>query len=458
MRAMLLNRSVRWVFVPLLASAVACSGGDDGDGGDRDATPAPVRDGGVARDGGDTTVRDGGEEADAGMDRDAGPPDSGEIDPMSEPYRTRRNSGDPANRVDIVIVSEGYTLAELTSDFHEDVGDAIGRTFSQQNRQNNATEPFRTYRDYFNVHQIHLVSNESGIDTTGNPVDTALDAQALPCGGVGGSGACPLDFAKAEAAITAALAGSGIEPDIKVVLLNVETNEARAYFPPEGPYVVLGARTGDATNRSEQFMREIAVAWAGLAYETTDDPGGAYPDATATAANTSTSADGAWAVWDGYAYNGERLNMAGNQALNPVGNYEGGAGYATGIYRPSRNSKLGTFIPGPFNAVSREAIVLKIYDHVDLIETHLDNSTRLTNPAQVWVQPLRTSMVEWTFDGTVVTQVTQTTFGPVAYAQLEGIGPGIYTVSARVRDSTSYVRRNLETLTSSVSWEIELTP
>ncbi|MEQ8278640.1 MAG: hypothetical protein RMA76_29080 [Deltaproteobacteria bacterium] len=67
---------VRWILVPLFALfVVACSGGDDGDGGDRDATPAPDYDGGPAPDGGplaDGGFRDGGPTPDGGT-RDGGP-------------------------------------------------------------------------------------------------------------------------------------------------------------------------------------------------------------------------------------------------------------------------------------------------------------------------------------------------------------------------------------------------
>lgn len=453
---MLLNRSVRWCFLALSVSLAACAGGDDDDGGDRDAGVA------TTRDGGDSTTRDAGEDTtdsgvrDAGEDRDGGPRDSGVIDPVSEPYRTRRNSGDPANRIDIVIVSEGYTLEELTTRFEDDVGDAIGRTFNRRGVRNNSTEPFRTYRDYFNVHQVHLASNESGIDVPGTMVDTALDAQALPCGGgVGGMANCPIDFGKAEAAIDAALAGSGITPDIKIVMLNTDTNEARSYFPPQGPYIVLGARFMDSIRRSENFMREIAVAWAGLAYETTDDPGGAFPGGE-LAPNTSTSAAGAWPEWDGH--NEGMLNNEADGELNPIGAYEGGAGFATGIYRPSMNSKLGTYMPGPFNAVSRQQIVRRILESVEAIEDHTDNSMRLVDPNAIYLTLFGNSPVRWTFDGTVIDGLTDPTFGPVAYAQLEGIGPGVYEVTATVERQSNWVRTPLEALTSSVAWEIELTP
>lgn len=437
----------------LTALGAACSGGDD-DGTDpaRDGGTTSIRDAGVSRDSG---VVDAGDDRDGGVDRDAGPPDSGAIDPESEPFRTRRSSGPSDNRVDIVIVGDGYTREELTTRFHQHVGDAIDRTFSSRNRQNAATEPFRTYRDYFNVHQVHLVSNESGIDGPGDPVDTALDGRAGPCTGL--TSGCPLDFAKADAAIDAALAGTDITPDIKVVLLNTDTNEAGSYFPTEGPYVVLGgAYTNSDVTRSEMFMREIAVAWAGLAYETDDAPGGAFPGAAPLGANTSTTASGAWPEWDGYE--APNLNGDGRAALHPIGAFEGAGGYATGIYRPSRNSKLGTFIPGPFNAVAREAIIHRIYDDVSLIDSFLDNSSRLVNPASLWVVALDSGVqVEWSVNGDIVEEVQQTTFGPVAYAMQENLPAGLYTVVARVQDSTTMVRRDRERLESTITWEIELT-
>jgi hypothetical protein len=64
---------------------------------------------------------------------------------FGEPVTTIRNNGDSANRVDLVILGDGYTSSELTK-FASDVENAVVGLFDQ--------EPFKEYKNYFNVHRI----------------------------------------------------------------------------------------------------------------------------------------------------------------------------------------------------------------------------------------------------------------------------------------------------------------
>ena len=74
---------------------------------------------------------------------------------FAEPVTTIRNSGDPANRVDIVILGDGYTAGELPR-YANDVERLVNGLFAQQ--------PFREYQRYFNVHRIDVTSPGSGAD------------------------------------------------------------------------------------------------------------------------------------------------------------------------------------------------------------------------------------------------------------------------------------------------------
>ena len=90
---------------------------------------------------------------------------------LAEPVATVRTNGDSANRVDIAIVGDGYTAAEMGK-YANDVETLIVGFFAQ--------EALLEYRRYFNVHRIDVVSNESGADhPERNPPiekDTAFDA------------------------------------------------------------------------------------------------------------------------------------------------------------------------------------------------------------------------------------------------------------------------------------------
>jgi IgA Peptidase M64 len=65
------------------------------------------------------------------------------------------NNGDPANRVDLAILGDGYTAAEM-SRYAAQAQQLVQALFAQ--------EPFLEYQRYFNVHRIDVVSAESGAD------------------------------------------------------------------------------------------------------------------------------------------------------------------------------------------------------------------------------------------------------------------------------------------------------
>src|SRR5262245_11953477 len=68
---------------------------------------------------------------------------------------TIQQTGDPSKRLDIAIVGDGYTNAELGK-FASDVAVFINGVFAQ--------DPFHEYQSYFNVRRLDVASAESGAD------------------------------------------------------------------------------------------------------------------------------------------------------------------------------------------------------------------------------------------------------------------------------------------------------
>jgi len=64
-------------------------------------------------------------------------------------------NGAPSEKVDILVIAEGYTEAELPK-FHKDVERMIGKLF--------ATEPFKSRRKDFNVRALDLVEPVTGVN------------------------------------------------------------------------------------------------------------------------------------------------------------------------------------------------------------------------------------------------------------------------------------------------------
>lgn len=99
-------------------------------------------------------------------------PRSATIDrsPLDENPVTRiQYSGDPAGKVDLVFLAEGYTEAEQDK-FLSDARRFTGRLFE--------TEPYASHRDDFNIWAVGLRSADSGTDLSGRGVwkNTALNS------------------------------------------------------------------------------------------------------------------------------------------------------------------------------------------------------------------------------------------------------------------------------------------
>ncbi len=88
---------------------------------------------------------------------------------------TLKSAGNSANRVDIVLVAEGYTAAERDK-FLADSQRFTDYLFNVANKA--VTDPFYTYRSFINVHAAYTASQQSGYDANGVLVNTAFDAAA----------------------------------------------------------------------------------------------------------------------------------------------------------------------------------------------------------------------------------------------------------------------------------------
>src|SRR4051794_26550661 len=74
---------------------------------------------------------------------------------VAQTITTVINNGPSSNRIDIVIIGDGYTTADLGK-YATDVQTFVLDIFQQQ--------PFSEYKSYFNVHRVDAFSAESGID------------------------------------------------------------------------------------------------------------------------------------------------------------------------------------------------------------------------------------------------------------------------------------------------------
>lgn len=85
-------------------------------------------------------------------------------------WRDLVRSGPSSNRVDIVLMGEGYQLGE--QDQFDDLADDLVRAFERQ-------PTLREYFAYFNFTRANLVSADNGVDGFGRDYDTALGGRTL---------------------------------------------------------------------------------------------------------------------------------------------------------------------------------------------------------------------------------------------------------------------------------------
>ena len=349
------------------------------------------------------------------------------------------DNGPSANRVDMVFLGDGYTAADLAADAYAAHLDSFLQYMFSDTLN---SDPFYRYRNFFNVHRIDVVSNESGADKPpeGIYVDTALDAKYY----TGGTERLlTINSSKANAIKNAELTGAGFTAEMQFVSVN-DTK----YGGSGGSYAVYA---GGNESAFELAMHEMGHSFAGLADEYDYDHDGPYTGSEPWQVNVTKDPTGQkWARWLGYDQPG----------IGIIGAYEGAIYHETGAYRPSDNSKMRS-LNRPFDAVGREKIILDIYDLVDPLDAWRDNSLPLTDPGDLYVERIDDSVidVEWCVDGAPVAGAGGETFNLLDF----GYGQGIYEVTARAFDPTAFdpvdgwVRMNASDLEQTVAWDVTIT-
>ena len=348
-------------------------------------------------------------------------------------YTVVAQNGPAKNRVNIVILGDGYTAGELDTTYTDDINRIVDYVFGGDQ------DPFPRYKNFFNVYRVDLTSAESGADVPplGIYRNTALDASYYYNGGP--ERLLYINQSKADAALKDALAGSGITANLRWVTVN----DSR-YGGGGGGYTVFA---GGNTYAGELALHETGHSFGGLADEYVDPSYGQapYSGPEPYAVNvTKDPSGGKWSQWLGYV-----------DALGTVGAYEGADYYAYGLYRPTPTSKMKA-LGQPFNAVSREKIVQDIYGLVHPLDACLSPFGIKVDPPQLWVDLVDPNVlqVEWYVEGVQVPGATGETFRMSDY----GYGPGTYNVEVHAFDPTEWVRVGRNALEQYVSWTVELTP
>ena len=343
---------------------------------------------------------------------------------------TLRDNGPSSNRIDIVVVGDGYTSADLPT-YHTHVESVVTSFFLEA--------PLSAYSGLFNVHRVDVISNESGVDndpTQGISRDTALDMQYW-CGGTE-----RLLCINTSKAVTAASEA----PDVDQILAVANSSKygGAGYTSSD-----LGTLAGGSANAVELALHEFGHSFADLADEYEYDGPATWPGGEPREANVSihTATDMAAMSLKWFRWLDEPQ----------VDTFEGAKYSMYGIYRPTSNSKMRA-LNRPFEAVNVEQFILFMYQTVDPIDdaspagTYDENDTLSVVPITLSQHAMD---VQWKLNGADIPGAIRNTL------DLGGLGlaEGAYLVSVTVVDNTDMVRdeaRRASVMTSTRSWTVEI--
>jgi hypothetical protein len=362
--------------------------------------------------------------------------------PALAAWSTVVDNGPPANRVDVIFVGDGYTQADLDAGSYTDhVAQYVDYMFGASGF---LADPFPRYRNFFNVHQIEVVSEESGADHPSQSLfrETALDA-TYESHGI--DRLLTINSSKANTFVNENLTGTGITADIRLATVNDSQ-----YGGSGGMWAVYAGPNSQA--------RDIALHELSHSFSKTLDEyvtkSGTFPGGEPSAVNATIDPEGTkWSHWLGF--DDPRADY-----LN-IGVYEGAADYPLGVYRPSLDSKMRT-LNRPFNAVVREKTILDVYQRVDPLDDWLENgATILDEPLWVNTVDPEVILVDWYVDDQLVVANHGEQFDLAAFS----FPAGTYAVRAHAYDEIvnragdgsllDLVRRDLDQLQQEVQWTVE---
>ncbi|MGW2401492.1 M64 family metallopeptidase [Kitasatospora sp. NPDC001664] len=360
-----------------------------------------------------------------GVERPPGPPAT---TPGTAPTVDIRRTGDPANRITLVLLGDGYTA---------DQQELFRRQADQAWHALMEIEPFRSYQGFFNIRRVEVVSPTPGI-AEGEP---AVRHPGTPLGmHFWCEGTARLLCA--DEAATARLAGEGEGPQYLIALAN-----SREYGGAGGTGVTTLA--GGSPDAGRIIQHEMGHTVGDLGDEYDSAPGDAdYPNLSAVDAEEMRRRQLKWWRW---------LGAETSDGGGTVGTYRS----ANGTFRPTVDSVMRT-LGGSYNPPSREAIVKQLYQRISPADRPEPTPGAITGRPRLLVRPVpltgdRQLVVEWRVDGLPVTSPAPDGSWLETTALAVPAGRTV-TVSATVRDDTDWVRDEAfreQRMTRTVSWTLK---
>ena len=303
------------------------------------------------------------------------------------------NAGPPGNRVNYVILGDGYDATSVNTTFMEHITAAMAKRFADPIGQ-----PYLRYRKFVNICALKIVSANNGV-AAGTP--TAAGPTAFNCGERNpgtDSRLAECDTQAAMAALTANLPSTFMVDWHAIMLNNSEWwNTGSSWMLWSGANRDAGgAAAHEGGHGFHQLADEYCSAGTGSGCGTVN--GG--PDASGGSSqvnmtNNGTTTGDKWPMWLTYV-------QAGATEL------QGTFSMGSGPYRPSINSMMNSLFGNnpntSFNSVSREKMVMDVWRNCVPIDSTVPPAGDAAGATTLQVNVIDPAVidVDWSVDGAVV--------------------------------------------------------
>lgn len=271
------------------------------------------------------------------------------------------NRATRGNGINIVFLGDGYSAKDIKDGkLADNVGQAFSHFFD--------IEPYRTYKDYFNVHTAVSVSAESGIGGVNTIVQNKFSTTAKGDQMLGGRNG-ESDFRSIMDYVCSHISGLDLDRTLVVMVPNTGDYSGITYLWDGGFAISYCPVSGDAYPYDFRGVIQHEAGGHGfgklgdecISHNTFIDNCGCSCCPHVTEFNQAKS--NGW--YDNLSLSGKMSEVPWSHLVNHerykdfVDIYEGGFMHSRGVFRSEYNSCMNNDVPY-YNTVSRESIVRRI--------------------------------------------------------------------------------------------------
>jgi hypothetical protein len=364
------------------------------------------------------------------------------------------NAGPPKNRVNYVVLADGYTSTTVNTTLMTHMTNALNERFTAELGQ-----PYLRYKNFVNICLFKTVSQTDGVTSTGTSLNSCTPTPTTIFGCCG-SDSTRLAYCNTQTAQQQLTANTpaGMTVNWHSIVLNGSSwwNTGSTWMlwsggNSNGPKAALHEGGHGFHQLADEYC--ASATGSGCGANTVGGPNGTEFQEVNSTGNGANSGD-KWPMWIGVTQKGMATPDMGTTGLQ--GLFVGSRYVDTGQYRPSSNSKMnslfGNSMNTSFNAVSREKMVMDIWRIVVPVDSTDPPAGTVSGAQTLTVNVIDPAVinVDWSVDGTVVAANGGTTFNVAS----RNLPSGSHTIAAKAYDNagTDLVRQVPGTTWGRMNW------